>query len=195
VKTFSKEVMNILCNLNTAVNMQDHKADLDMMTATNYKQELKRRGTRSEDVVRRHTAMGLGAEIALSGTGYFVSKYPITENAVGLSYVQRKQDMECEGVVLEIKSMNSNRGVWYISDKQCESVLRSAKVNDMFLVVEYFDLGGLKYRYKPRFLVDAKEITRYIVASNGQYGGYKFANARAVKDGNCVDLRDIENDE
>lgn len=191
MKTFSDQVMTVLSDLNVVVDMQDHRAELDMMAATNWKQEKKRRGQRSEDVVTRHTAMGLGAEFALSGTGFFKSRSPITENAVGLSYVQRKQDMECENLVLEIKTMNSKYGKWYISDSQTESVLRSAKLNDLFLVMEYDELGGLKYRYRPRFLVDSKSIGMYIITNIGGYSPYRFAHERAVKNKHCIDIKDI----
>lgn len=188
MNTFSDQVMEALSNLNVVVNMIDHSADLDMMTATNCAQERKRRGSRTEDVIRRHTAIGLGAEIAIQGTGFFKQCSPITEGAKGLSYVQRKQDVECEGYKLEIKTMNSKYGRWYISDAQCESVLRSAILNSYFLLVEYKDLGGLKFRYSPRFLIDSSKISRYIVANSGQYSQYVFDSHRATKAGACIDF-------
>lgn len=190
METFSKPVMEILTGLSVVVNMNDHKADLDMMTATNITQERKRRGARSDDVVKRHTAIGLGAEIAVTGTSMFKSCNPITEGAKGLSYVQRKQDVECEGYKIEIKTMNAKYGRWYISDAQCESVLRSAILNSFFLLVEYKDLGGLKFEYAPRFLVDSSKIGRYIVSNTGGYSEYVFDHYRAAKAGACIDFKE-----
>lgn len=193
MNSLSESAMEALAGLNVVVNLVDHKADLDMMTSTNWARERKRRGVRTEDVVRRHTAMGLGAEIAVQGTGHFKQCSPITEGAKGLSYVQRKQDVECEGRKLEIKTMNSKYGRWYISDSQCESVLRSAILNDFFLLIEYDDLGGLKFRYRSRFLIDSSKIGKYIVANAGQYSQYVFDHLRAAKQGACIDFKEKAN--
>lgn len=191
VKTFSEKVMTTLSGLNIVVDMQDHRTELDMMAATNWKQEKKRRGKRSENVVFHHTAMGLGAEFALSYTRLFKSRSPITENAIGLSYVQRKQDMECEDLVLEIKVKNAKYDKWYISNSQAKSVLHSSKLNDLFLIMEYDELGGLKYRYRPRFLIDSDNIGKYIITNIGGYSPYWFAHEYAVKNKHCIDIKDI----
>lgn len=188
--TLSKSVMDALTNLYVQIDLSKHKVDLDMMTETNWAQERKRRGSRTEDMVRRHTAIGLGAEIAVLSTKLFTSCSPITEGAKGLTYVQRKRDVECEGATLEIKTMNSKYGRWYISDGQCESVFRSAILNKYFLLVEYEDKGGLKFNYMPRFLIDSKHIARYIVANRGPYSQYVFDHNKAVKNGACIDFKE-----
>ena len=180
--------MQTLSTLESVVDLRDHKEDLEMMTATNFSQEKRRRGQRSEDVVRRHTAMGLGAEIALTQTGLFESYSKITEGAVGLSYVQRKRDLKCEDFTLEVKVMSGKYNRWYISDAQCESVLRSAVLNDFFLIVEYEDLGSLKYRYRPRFLIDSKRVSEYIIKGTGGYSSFMFSHERAIKRSHCIDL-------
>ena len=56
---FSGEVIKALSCLNKVIDMREHKAELDMMVATNWKREMLRKGPRSHDVVKRNTATGL----------------------------------------------------------------------------------------------------------------------------------------
>jgi hypothetical protein len=192
MKTLSESVMRVLTDLSATINLADDKyrPDLETMVSTNLAQEKKRRGKRSEDVIRRHTAMGLGAEIALVETKLFENYSPITEGAKGLTYIQRKRDLKCEGFNLEVKVMNARYNRWYISDSQCESVLSAANLNDFFLLVEYDELSGLKYRYRPRFLIDSSKVRNYIINSTGPYSNYMFDHSRASKQGACIDFKE-----
>jgi len=185
---YSDSVMKVLTTLNEVVDVRDHDDDFMMMVNTNWKTEQKRRGKRSFDVVKKNTACGFGAEIALQSTGLFKAAAPITENAQGLSFAQRKKDVECEGKLAEVKTMNAKYPVWYISDGQAESVMYSTRFNDYFLVVAYEEIQPLKYRYRPRYLIDSKSMPRYIVKANTGYSEYKFDHTSAIKNGHCVDL-------
>lgn len=185
---YSGEVMRALAQLNCVVDLREHSADLDKMANTNWKTEQRKRGSRSFDVVKKNTACGLGAEIALETTGHFHPTSPITENAEGLSFAQRKKDVECEGFMAEVKTMNAKYPVWYISGSQAESVMYSTRFNDFFLVVAYEEIQPLKYRYRPKYLINSKAMPSYIVKANTGYSEYKFDHVRAIKNGDCVDI-------
>lgn len=184
----SNSIVAKLRALSITVNLLDHKGDLDMMVDTNWKTECKRRGARSKDTVTRNTAVGLGAEIAIHQIEDFKQASPITEGAVGLTYVQRKKDVICEDKSGEVKSMNGKYPVWYISEGQCESVIRSTKLNDFFLVMAYDELKPLTYKYKPKFLIDSKKLSRYIIRNAGGSSPYKFNHTKAIENGDCIDL-------
>jgi len=185
---FSENVITAISTLNKVVDMREHTKDLDTMTATNWKNEVKKRGPRSFDVVKKNTATGLGAEIALHSTGLFEQTSAITENAVGLSFAQRKRDVRCEEKLGEVKTMNAKYPYWYISESQCESVMYSIKFNDFFLIMAYEEIQGLKYRYRPKFLIDSKKLSGYIIKNSGPYSPYRFDHERAIKKNDCVDL-------
>jgi hypothetical protein len=188
---FSEEVVKSLTSLDKVIDMREHKTDLDMMVKTNWKNEVRRRGKRSHDVVVKHTAVGLGAEIAVQSTGLFEQAAPITENAEGLTFAQRKKDVFCEGKSGEIKTMNAKYPFWYISDSQAESVMYSTRFNQFFLIVAYEEVQSLKYRYRPRYLVDSNKLSEYIVknARTGTgFSSYRFDHVRAIQNGHCVDL-------
>lgn len=189
---FSKEVIGALSCLDRVVDMREHKTDLDMMVNTNWKNEMRRRGKRSHDVVVKNTATGLGAEIAVQSTGLFEQAAPITENAEGLTFAQRKKDVICEGKSGEVKTMNAKYPYWYISDSQAESVMYSTRFNQFFLIVAYDELQPLKYRYRPRYLVDSNMLSRYIVKNTGSYSPYRFDHVAAIKNGHCIDLWSIK---
>lgn len=185
---FSGEVIATLSSLNKVVDMREHKADLDMMVATNWKREMLRKGPRSYDVVKRNTATGLGAEIAVQSTGFFEQSSPITEDAKDLTFAQRKTDVICEGKNGEVKTMNAKYPYWYISDSQVKSVTYSTRFNQFFLIVAYEEVQPLKYRYRPRYLVDSNKLSGYIVKNNTGYSPYRFDHVRAIKNGDCIDL-------
>jgi hypothetical protein len=185
---FSDEVMNVLKSLSTTVDMREHKTELDMMVNTNWKHENKRKGSRSFDVVKENTARGLGAEIALQQTELFEQSSPITENAAGLSFAQRKKDVKCEGLSGEVKTMNGKYPWWYISSAQCESVMYSTRFNDFFLILAVESVKPLVYQYRPKFLVDSKSLSRYIIKNTGGFSEYKFDHPKAIAKGDCIDL-------
>ena len=185
---FSEGVMKVLSSLVSVVDLRDHAAELDMMTKTNWKQEMKRRGQRSYDVVRENTARGLGAEIALHQTNIFEQTSPVTENAQGLTFAQRKRDVRCEGLVGEVKTMNGKYPWWYITSAQCESIMYSTRFNDFFLILATEGVKPLVYQYRPKFLIDSKAVSGYIIKNTGGYSEYKFNHQRAVAAGDCIDL-------
>jgi len=185
---FSESVMKAIKSLDSTVDMRQHERDLTLMTNTNWKNEQRKRGPRSFDVRKKNTATGLGAEIALRETGLFESTTPIIEKAEGLTFAQRKKDVKCEDKFGEVKTMSAKNPYWYISESQCESILLSQRFNDFFLIVAYEELQGLKYRYRPRFLIDSKKLSKYIIKNTSQYSPYRFDHQKAVSTGDCVDL-------
>lgn len=185
---FSDEVMRTLSELESVIDLRDHQEDLDMMVNTNWKNENRKRGSRSFDVVKENTARGLGAEIALQQTGLFEQSSPITEDAKGLSFAQRKKDVTCEGMTGEIKTMNGKYPWWYISSSQCESVLYSTRFNDFFLIMSVEPIKPMVYRYYPKYLIDSKRLAKYIVKNDAGYSEFKFHHSKAVADGACLEL-------
>lgn len=186
---FSEETMRALRTLESVVDLREHQSDLDMMVKTNWKNENRKRGSRSLEVVTENTARGLGAEIALQQTGLFVQSSPITEDAKGLSFAQRKKDVVCEDMTGEIKTMNAKYPWWYISSSQCESVLYSTRYNDFFLIMSVEPTRPLVYRYYPKYLIDSKRLTRYIVKNDAGYSEFKFHHIKAISEEACIDLR------
>lgn len=185
---FSDKVMSVLHTMESVIDLRDHAKDLDMMTNTNWKNEQRRRGKRTFDVVKENTARGLGAEIALQQTELFEAAAPITENAEGLTFAQRKKDVKCEGFTGEIKTMNAKYPWWYISSAQCESIMYSTRFNDFFLLMSAEPIKPLVYSYRPRFLIDSEKLGDFIAKNNGGYSEYKYDHPRAIAKGYCLDL-------
>jgi hypothetical protein len=185
---FSDDVMKTLRKLESTIDMRDHTTELDMMVKTNWKNEQRKRGKRSFDVVKENTARGLGAEIALQQTSLFEQSSPITENAEGLTFAQRKKDVKCEGFSGEVKTMNGKYPWWYISSSQCESVMYSTRFNDFFIILAIENIKPLVYRYRPKFLVDSKVLSRYIIKNAGGFSEFKFDHPKAIAKGDCIDL-------
>ena len=188
METYSDEIMKVLATLNEVVDVRKYEDDFMTMVETNWKTERRRKGPRSYDVVKKNTAVGYGAEVALQLTGSFTPYAPITENAEGLTFAQRKRDVKCEDKIAEVKTMNSRYPVWYISGGQAESVMYSTRFNDLFLIMGYEEVKPLVYRYRPKFLIDSKRLPRYIVKANTGYSEYKFDHESAIRNGDCVDL-------
>jgi len=185
---FSDAVMQTLHSLESVVDLRDHQSDLDMMVNTNWKNECRKRGARSFDMVKENTARGLGAEIVLQETQLFEQSSPITEDAKGLSFAQRKKDVTCEGYSGEVKTMSGKYPWWYITSSQCESVIYSTRFNDFFLIMSVDPVKPLVYKYQSRFLIDSKKMSRYIVSNTKGYSEFKFNHIQAIDDGACIEL-------
>jgi hypothetical protein len=184
---FSETVMKAISTLNKEVNLLDHQRDLRMMTETNWNTEQRKGGERSKETIMMHTATGLGAEIALHSTGLFTPTSEITKNAEGLSFQQRKRDVLCEEKIGEVKTMSGKYPNWYISKDQRESIMYCTQFNEFFIVVSYEQLQPLKYRYRPRFLIDSKAMARYIIKGTGK-SAYMFDHKKAIAADGCKDL-------
>lgn len=186
---FSEKVMKALASLKKEVNVLDHKDDLDTMTETNWKTELRKdeENRRTKDTVRNHTAIGLGAELALHSTGLFIPTSKITKDAIGLTFSDRKKDVLCEEKLGEVKTMNGKWPTWYISKNQYKSVSYSIPFTEFFLIVAYEQLMPLKYRYRPRYLIDSKSILSYIIDGTAK-SKYQFDHRKAIAAGKCIDL-------
>lgn len=193
---YNNEVMHELNNLCFTVDFNsEYQEELEMMTQNNWKQERKKRGKRSLEIVREHTAMGLGSEIAVLTLPYFAQVSEIVENAMELNFVDRMRDYKYlleEGRYGQQKTMNLKYPDlrWYISFSQLESLLRSAPFNQDLLIVGYNQLGKLKYEYKPKFLIDMEQVispkSKYIkIDKSSMYGSYMFDWKNAVLDGVC----------
>lgn len=196
MKLYENDVMEALNNLTYEVDFRkEHQDELEMMTKNNWAQERKRRGKRSYETVKDHTAMGLGSEIAVLSLPQFAQVSEIVENAMTLNFVDRMRDYKYlleEGRFGQQKTMNLKYPDlrWYISFSQLESLLRSAPFNQDLLIVGYNKLGELHYEYKPTFLIDMASVispkSKYIkVDRNSAYGSYIFDWKSAVLDGVC----------
>ena len=193
---YDNEVMHALNDLKFTVDFNvEHQEDLEMMTQNNWRQEKKKRGKRTLDTVREHTAMGLGSEIAVLSLPYFGQVSEIVEDAMKLNYVDRMRDYKyllSEGRYGQQKTMNLKYPDlrWYISFSQLESLLRSAPFNQDLLIVGYEKIGDLKFEYRPKFLIDMQQVispnSKYIkIDRNSAYGSYMFDWKKAVVDGVC----------
>ena len=193
---YDNDVMRALNDLCVTVDFNnEHQEELELMTQNNWKQERKKRGKRSLETVREHTAMGLGSEIAVLTLPYFAQVSDIVENAMELNYVDRMRDYKYlleEGRYGQQKTMNLKYPDlrWYISFSQLESLLRSAPFNQDLLIVGYYKLGELKFEYRPKFLIDMEKVispnSKYIkIDKSSAFGSYMFDWKLAVKDDVC----------
>ena len=193
---YSNDVMHALNDLCFVVDFnKDYQAELELMTNNNWKQECKKRGKRSLETVKEHTAMGLGSEIAVLSLPFFAQVSDIVENAMELNYVDRMRDYKYlleEGRYGQQKTMSLKYPDlrWYISFSQLESLLRSAPFNQDLLIVGYHKLGDMVFEYKPKFLIDMEKViapnSKYIkVDKASKFGSYIFDWKQAVLDGVC----------
>jgi len=191
---FSEDVMKAIASMDEIVNFLDHKSEIDMMIETNYQTELKKlkRFQRTYSRVREDTMIGYGAEKAIHKFGLFKQTSPITKNGHGLSFEQRKTDVECEGKIGDVKSKSAKYPEWYVSKNQHKSIKDGIEFNDFYLVMAYYEISNIKYRYCPYLLIDSKSILRYIDTNiESKYGSYTFNHRKAIADNNCVNLRSI----
>ena len=182
---FSEDVMKAIASMDEIVNFLDHKSEIDMMIETNYQTELKKlkRFQRTYSRVREDTMIGYGAEKAIHKFGLFKQTSPITKNGHGLSFEQRKTD---------VKSKSAKYPEWYVSKNQHKSIKDGIEFNDFYLVMAYYEISNIKYRYCPYLLIDSKSILRYIDTNiESKYGSYTFNHHKAIADNNCVNLRSI----
>lgn len=201
MNVYQQDVMNELARLVYTVDFNtSHQDELEMMTENNWKQEKKKRGKRSRELVKEHTATGLGAEIAIASLPYFAPVSDIVEDANTLNFVDRMKDYKYlleEGVFGQIKTMNLKYPDlrWYISFAQLESMLLSKPHNRDLLIVGYNKLGELKYEYKPVFLINMDAVvspnSRYVKPDrNSQFDSMIFDWRKAVADDVCVRFTD-----
>jgi hypothetical protein len=199
---YNDEIMNALNDMSFTVDFnKSHQADLEMMTENNWKQEKKKRGKRTREMIKEHTAMGLGSEIAVLSLPWFGQVSEIVENAMELNYVDRMRDYKYlleEGRYGQQKTMNLKYpdDRWYISFSQLESLLRSAPFNQDLLIVGYHKIGELVFEYKPKFLIDMQKViaqdSKYItIDRNSKFGSYIFDWRKAVADGVCFRFTNI----
>ena len=195
MKTFSRELMNKLYELNVIIDMNEHREDLNNFTNTNFAQEQKIKGTRTRKEVEKHSARGLAAEIALIDIG-FVSNSPIVKDVTTIDFANRMIDLCAEGFNIAVKSKKSIYDKFYINQKQHKSIFDSKKFNDFFLIMNSDNLGNLKFRVSTHFLVDAFEFLDYIKpnihAGSGE-SPFVFRDDRACKDNICIDFKELEN--
>lgn len=196
INLYDKDVMHALNDLCFTVDFNtEHQEELELMTQNNWKQERKKRGKRSLETVREHTAMGLGSEIAVLSLPFFAQVSDIVEDAMKLDYVDRMRDYKYlleEGRYGQQKTLNLKYPDlrWYISFSQLESLLRSAPFNQDLLIVGYTKLGDMRFEYKPKFLIDMQSVispkSKYIkIDKNSAFGSYIFDWKNAVLDGVC----------
>lgn len=189
MKQFSAEVMDVLSNIHDTIDMKDYSEQLNVFVENNWKQELKIHGSRTKNQVIKHSAMGLAAEIALTNTGYFSSVSDIVEDAnKNLTYQNRKRDLLCEGFHCEVKSSSPKYKIFYISNSVYHSIAKSVPFNDFIIVMDREDLGDLVYMITPKYLIDIKQIMKYIVATTGYNtkSSYMFDHASARSNDACI---------
>ena len=191
---YHEDAMTALTRLVHTVDFNvSHQDELEMMTENNYKQERKKRGKRTRELIKEHTATGLGAEIAVQTLPYFSAVSEIVEDANELVFSDRMRDYKYlleEGVFGQIKTMNLKYPDlrWYISFAQLESMLLSKPFNRDLLIVGYNKIGELKYEYKPAFLIDMAAVvdrnSKYIKPDrNSKFDSMLFDWRKAVADG------------
>jgi hypothetical protein len=195
MKTFSRELMNKLYELNVIIDMNEHREDLNNFTNTNFAQEQKIKGTRTREEVEKHSARGLAAEIALIDIG-FVSNSLIVKDVTTIDFANRMTDLCVEGFNIAVKSKKSIYDKFYINQKQHKSISDSKQFNDFFLIMNSDNLGNLKFSINTHFLVDAFEFLDYIkpniYAGSGE-SPFVFRHDRAYKDNVCIDFKELEN--
>lgn len=191
MKLFSRETLQRLVELDIVVDMREHADDLRKFAENNIRQEKRKplHERRSDDVIINHSATGLAAEKAVETIG-FIPNSPIVEDAMKLSFVSRMTDHVVDGVKVAVKSTNPAHKHMTISHNQMESVLRSCKLNDVFLVMGCESLGSLKFHVTPHFLVDAAAFPRYIRLSQYKKNSYYFAHREAIEHDHCIDLKE-----
>jgi len=190
MKRFSTEVMDILTNINTVIDMKDYAQQLDIFVENNWKQELKIRGCRTKSQVIKHSAMGLASEIALTNTGYFSPVADIMEDANNnINFSSRKRDLLCEGFYCEVKSSSPKYKSFYMSQSVFTSLIKCKPFNDFVIVMDREDLNDLVYRITPKYLIDIKQIIDYIVPTNGHaLSRYMFDHRTAENNNACITL-------
>lgn len=193
MKIMSQETMQRLVNLDVIVDMAEavNYDDLRKFAENNIRQEKRKpkEDRRSDEVIINHSATGLAAEKAVETIG-FVPNAPIVEDAMELDFVDRMTDHVVDGIKVAVKSSNPAYKYMSISHRQMESILRSCKLNDVFLIMGCESLGSLKFRVTPRFLVDAAAFPRYIRPSQHRPNSYYFAHSEAIEHDRCIYLKE-----
>jgi len=119
---------------------------------------------RDENLIREHTAHGMGAECYLLLNSVFKQVSPAVDNAKSIPFGKRMQDLECEGRFIQVKScpLNPQYGDpnWNISEATLKSLQHSSKYCDVLMVIGYEKLSYLKYLYTPLWMIDIKELMK-----------------------------------
>ena len=170
----------------------EERLGLNMMYSTNLKREQEKGGKRGPVKVAKDTAVGYMAEIALQKAVASYKQYaPITFNAEGLTYEQRKVDGLIDDHKIEVKTFSEKYiDNCYLSYNQKKSILQSVPFNEFIILMGAAEREEFQWEYRPAYLVDIKTIARYIEETGGEYSPFYINVKRAVRDGNAINLRE-----
>lgn len=189
--------------------------EIKYMYDTNLARESLRSKPRSPEVVKWHTVMGLYGERAvtslLSLTDLKIETPPVTANAAGVSYIDRKHDVrfylpsEDDTHTVYKMEVKTTSNQWYdtipLSYNAAKSVVSAMKVSDFLIYLTWTKLSEWQYRFRPRFIIDVDDlITEDMVRPNefiidrlpNWESPYRFDTKRARRLKSYIDL-DITN--
>ena len=191
---FSQETIDILRDIDAIIDIHqvsdERKEDLRMVANSNIAYD---KTKRTERQIAEHTARGYAVEFAIEDA--LGSKYipfaPVVENPMrDLTYEQRKTDAIIDDYKVEIKSMEEK---WVdlcpLSKAQKKSIDRSIPLNDFFIIGGTELVSNWTWRVRLSYLIDAKELPRFIVPCDMKHSKERIDTRRLLKYNKAIDLR------
>ena len=200
---FTPEEIKILGTTERRIDIYKCEPDIEKIADSIYSREVGRDCPRTRGMVNAHTFSGFGAEHAL------MSMIPgMKQNNTGVvkleksskAYRKLQKDLTFRDYNFAVKSADENqeknRGLWWIAKSQHDSLLKSLPFNEFLIVVGF--MQSQKYAsnfvYRPMFLIDYRafmaSFDKY-TETNSSWYSRKFKSGLAIKDGICLDLRNV----
>ena len=191
---FKQETIDILRDIDTVIDIRQvsdkRKKDLRMVLNSNIASD---KSERTEFIIAEHTARGYAVEFAIEdalGSNY-TPFAPVVENPMrDLTYEQRKTDAIIDDYKVEIKSWEEGHvDTCPLSKAQKKSVLLSMPLNDFFIIGGAELVSQWTWRIRLSYLVNAKEIERFIVPCDMKYSKERIDTQRLLKYNKAIDRR------
>lgn len=148
-------------------------AKFDWVVANNIREEKKKNGDRSDEIIRIHTAKGIGLETYLLKNDFFSEAAPVVEDArKDLTFIERSRDLLYFDQYVQVKSLTRVYGNWsYISESTFKSITGSHKHNSFYIfgMADQVEDNSTLYTYKPYFAIESKTLAMAIRQTEGSY--------------------------
>ena len=190
----SQETIDILRDIDTVIDIRQvsdkRKKDLRMVANSNIAYD---KSPRTERQIEEDTARGYAVEFAIEDA--LGSKYipfaPVVENPLrDLTYEQRKTDAIIDGYKVEIKSMKESVvDLCPLTKAQKKSIDLSIPLNDFFIIGGTELVSDWTWRVRLSYLIDAKELPRFIVPCDMEHSKERIDTRRLLKYNKAIDLR------
>lgn len=190
------DTISLLKTMDIVIGWHDltksQQEDILTVAETNIKSEKRKPKDkrRTNHQVLDHTMQGYICEYALDAVLPNIKDFaPVTKNAGGLSYLQRKTDKLIDGIKCEIKSWEQKYYDGLVYDEYClpmvpkqyQSIEQAIPLNKYIICMSWHRIEEGIYRVKPQLIVDTNIMRKLYTRIQWTHSNIAIDISKALK--------------